>query len=388
MLQERENGSGRGAAMTLGIALMAIGTVMVASTTASLDRSLFASPFLRTAFGRQCVFVLLGLAAMWIASVAARPILASETWRRRVSVAAFAVVVVLLVAALIPGLAAAQRGSYRWLQFAVGGFPVAFQPSEFAKLAMVAMLAGLLTRRDADPRSFRRCFLPASIVIGLCVVLVGKEDFGTSALLAAVGGSMLLVGGCRLRHLCLTATLGAGAMTALLFAAPYRLQRIAAYRDIWADPQGSGYQPVQSLATIVSGGWLGSGLGSGVQKYGYLPESHTDFIFAVICEEMGLFGGLLVIALYAALVWIGLRITLAARTRFERMLALGLTATVGLQAAMNVAVVTVAVPTTGISLPLISAGGSGVITFSVAIGVLAAIGARACGTPDPAPVRC
>lgn len=376
MREQPVDTSASGAVLTVAFALMAVGIVMVASTTASLDRSLFDAAFLRSTFGRQCVFVAFGLAIMLITSVAAGPFLASARWRRGVSIAVFAVVIALLVAALIPGIAAAQRGSHRWLQVSLGGMGLGFQPSEFAKPVMVAMLALYLTQHDADPRSLRRCFLPAAAIIGVCVLLVGKEDFGTSVLLAGVGGLMLLVGGCRLRHLGVVAGVGALAMTALLFSVPYRLQRLAAYRDIWADPQGAGYQPVQSLATIVSGGWLGQGLGAGVQKYGYLPESHTDFIFAVICEEMGLVGGLLVIALFVAFVWIGVRIMLAASSRFERMLAFGLTATIGLQAAMNVAVVTVAVPTTGISLPLISAGGSGLVAFSVSTGLLAAIAAR------------
>ena len=162
----------------------------------------------------------------------------------------------------------------------------------------------------------------------------------------------------------------------MLYAAPYRLARIAAYTGFWEDPRGSGYQPLQSLAAIASGGWFGAGLGSGVQKYGYLPESRTDFIFAVICEELGVFGAALVIALFGTLVWLSLRTMLGARSRFERMLAFGLGATIGLQATMNIAVVTVVTPTTGISLPLISAGGSSLVTFCLATGVLAAIAAR------------
>ena len=187
---------------------------------------------------------------------------------------------------------------------------------------------------------------------------------------------MLFVAGCRMRHLALLGVLGTCALTALLYSAPYRLDRITAFKSFWADPLGGGYQPLQSLTTIASGGWFGAGLGAGVQKYGYLPECHADFIFAVLCEEMGAFGGAVVIALFCAFVWCGLRAMLMARSRFERLLAFGLTATVGLQAAMNIAVVTVAVPTTGISLPLISAGGSGLLTFCLATGVLAAIAAR------------
>ena len=208
-------------------------------------------------------------------------------------------------------------------------------------------------------------------------MLVGKEDFGTSVLLGGVGGSMLFVAGCRLRHLGGAAAVGAWSLIALLYSAPYRVARLAAFRDLWGDPQGAGYQPIQSLAAIASGGWFGTGLGSGIQKHGYLPECRSDFIFAVMCEEMGTLGGGLVLALFSLFVLLGIRTMLAAPTRFERLLAFGLTATIGLQAAMNVAVVTVLAPTTGIPLPLISAGGSGMLTSCGAVGVLAAIAARA-----------
>jgi cell division protein FtsW len=157
---------------------------------------------------------------------------------------------------------------------------------------------------------------------------------------------------------------------------PYRLERIVGFLNPYADELGVGYHPLQSLRTIASGGWLGVGLGAGIQKHGYLPESQTDFIFAIICEEAGLIGGLLVIGLFLVLVWLGLRTMWTAQTRFERLLAFGLTTLIGLQAAMHIAVVTVCAPTTGISLPLISAGGSGLLISCVAIGLLAAIAAR------------
>jgi len=375
-VSQRDNAVRPGAMIVVATVLMTIGLVMVASTSASLNRPLFASPFLRSTVGRQAIFMLAGFVVMLIASRAAVPLLASPVVRRRISQAAFVIAVGCLIAALIPSLASAHRGSQRWLRFVFGGMEIGVQPSELAKLAMVALLASLLTENNANPRSFRRCFLPASIAIGVCVLLVGKEDFGTSVLLAGIGVVMLFVAGCRLRHLAILGTLGAGALTALLYAAPYRLARIAAYTGFWEDPRGTGYQPLQSLTTIASGGWFGTGLGSGVQKYGYLPESRTDFIFAVICEELGMFGAVLVIALLCVFVWLSMRTMLAARSRFERLLAFGLGATIGLQAAMNIAVVTVVTPTTGISLPLISAGGSNLLTFCLATGVLAAIAAR------------
>ena len=375
-LEEHNKPAQSAAVFIVAMALMAIGLVMVASTSASLDRSSFTWPLWRTPFGRQMVFVLVGFAVMIVTSRLAMPLLALPEMRRRTSQVAFVIAVACLIAALIPSLASPHHGSHRWLRLAIGGMDIGFQPSELAKLAMVAIVASLLTERGADPRSFRRCFLPASIAIAVCVLLVGMEDFGTAALLAGIGVAMLFVAGCRLRHLSVLSALGACGLTVLLYAAPYRLARLTAYKELWEDPQGKAYQPLQSLTTIASGGWLGTGLGLGVQKYGYLPESRTDFIFAVICEELGMFGGALVIGLFCALVWLGLRAMLAAPSRFERLLAFGLAATIGLQSAMNIAVVTVVTPTTGISLPLISAGGSSLLTFCLALGVLAAISAR------------
>lgn len=364
------------AIIILAAGLMAIGLVMVASTSVSLDRSLLDPGLWRTPLGRQVIFLLAGFAVILVTGWVAPVVLASPVLRRWGSLVLFALTVGCLIAALIPGLADVHRGSHRWLQLSLGGLVVGFQPSELAKLAMVAILASLLTERNADPRLFRRCFLPASIAIVICVLLVGKEDFGTSVLLAGVSVAVLFVAGCRLHHLAMFGVLGACGLAALLYAVPYRLARLAAFKDLWSDPRDAGYQPLQSLTTIASGGWFGTGLGSGVQKYGYLPESHTDFIFAVICEEMGVFGAALVIALFCVFVWLGLRTMLAARTRFERLLAFGLTAMIGLQVVMNIAVVTVVTPTTGISLPLISAGGSGVMSVCLAIGLLVAIAAH------------
>ena len=356
--------------------LVAVGLVMVASATTSVDRPLLSLGLWATPFGRQAIFALVGLTIMLVTARVAVPLLSSSTFRRRMSQVLFAAAIVLLVAALVPGLADPHRGSHRWLRLAALGLDVGFQPSEIAKLALVLFLASLLADRGADPRSFGRSFVPASLAIGVYVALVGKENFGTAALLAAVAGAILFVAGCRLHHLLLLAGLGICGLVVLLFAAPYRLERMAAFRDFWNDPRGDGYQPIQSLTTIASGGWFGAGLGSGVQKYGYLPESHTDFVFAVICEELGIFGGALVILLFCVFVWLGLRTMLAAASGFERLAAFGLTLVVGLQAAMNIAVVTVVTPTTGVPLPMLSAGGSGMFMACTAAGLLAAIAAR------------
>src|SRR3990172_4196240 len=364
------------AVILIAAMLMSIGLVMVGSATTSLDRSLLAPRIWTTPFGRQAIFMVIGLAVMLLTARIGIPLLASPSVRARLPQVLFVLAVVLLAAALVPWLADPHRGSQRWLPLGRFGIGVGFQPSELAKLALVAFLASLLGERSANPRSFGRAFLPATLAIGICVGLVGKENFGTAALLACAAGAILFVAGCRLHHLLLIVGLGAAGLTMLLFAAPYRLARIAAYRDFWADPQGDGYQPLQSLVTIASGGWWGTGLGSGVQKYRYLPESHTHFVFALLCEELGAFGGALVILLFCAFVWLGIRTMLVARTRFERLLAFGLTFLVALQAAMNIAVVTVMTPTTGVPLPMLSAGGSGLFTVCAAVGLLAAIAHR------------
>lgn len=365
-----------GAIALVSAALMAIGLVTVASATASLDRPVLSIGMFRAPFGKQLIFAAIAVVLMLTTTWAAIPALASAKARRVVALGLFGFAVLLLLAALVPGLADPHRGSSRWLHFAPLGLDARFQPSELAKLALVTFIAYILTGRDVEPKSLRRGFLPVAAAAALLVGLVGKENLGTAGLLACVAGSMLLVGGCRLIHLAALAAIGGAGLTYLLFAARYRLDRVTAFLDIWDDPQGKGYQPIQSLAAIASGAWYGRGLGEGIQKHGYLPECHTDFIFAVLCEETGLAGGLLVIGLFGAFLWLGMRVMLAAPTPFERILAFGLTLTVTLQAVLNIAVVTVVAPTTGVPLPMLSAGGSGLLTVAVGIGVLCAIATR------------
>lgn len=368
----RDETGGRVGLIVVTCALMALGLVMVGSTSASLDRPLFATDMWRTVFGRQVVFVGVGVCVLLATARLAPPLLRSPGFSRWGPRVLFTATLVLLVVALVPGLGSAQRGSSRWLRFDVGGFEVGFQPSEIAKLSMVAMLASMLTATGADPRSLKRLFLPAALVVAVTVSLVGKEDFGTAGLLAVVGGSMLLVGGCRRRHLAVLVVLGVVGLAWLVNREPYRMARMTAFLHPEEAAAGAGYQPLQSLMTIASGGWFGAGLGSGMQKYGYLPECRTDFIFAVICEELGALGAGLVILLFVTLIVLGMRTMVGAASRFERLLSFGLIATIGLQATMNIAVVTVTVPTTGISMPLISAGGSGLIMVCFSIGLLIA----------------
>ena len=213
--------------------------------------------------------------------------------------------------------------------------------------------------------------------------MIGKEDFGTAALIAVVSGLVLITGGARLWHLILFALPGAAMFAALIIEKPYRLRRITAFMDIWSDPQDSGYHAIQSLVAIGNGGWWGAGLGKGIQKYGYLPEDTTDFIFSIVCEELGFLGAVLVIALLATLVWCGWRIFHRCGDGLGKLLTFGIVGTIALQAAMNIAVATVSVPTKGIALPFVSAGGSGLIFSAMALGLVCSVARQAgevCGS--------
>ncbi|MCH7813080.1 MAG: FtsW/RodA/SpoVE family cell cycle protein [Planctomycetes bacterium] len=357
-------------------ALLTIGVVTVASASASLDASIWRAEFWKTTFGRQAILAVVALCVLLLVSTMGPQWLGWRPKRRLQPVLLLlGATVVCLVLVLVPGIGLERNGARRWLHLG-GTVGFGFQPSEPAKVALVVFLAAYLSGRQRLLERFFKGVLPAALAVGVCVALIGPEDFGTAALLAAVGGLILLIGGVRFWHLLYLAIPALAAFAGLLMAKPYRLKRLTAFMDIWADPQGVGYHPVQSLITLASGGWFGRGLGGGVQKYGYLPESRTDFIFAVWCEETGLLGALVVLLLFGTLLILGLRAVWAARTTFERLLAAGVTLLVTLQALLNIAVVTVWAPTTGIALPLVSAGGSGLVCLGAAIGLLAGVALR------------
>ena len=241
-------------------------------------------------------------------------------------------------------------------------------------MVLVVWLAALLTRPGCDLTSLRRGFAPAIASAGVLILLTGIEDFGTSALMGVIAFGMLLLAGARWTHLIGTALLGVVAAAGLLMLKPHRWQRVVTWLSEEPDPAGEGYQVAQSLIAIGSGGWWGQGLGAGVQKYGYLPQDNNDFVFAIVCEELGIVGGMAVIVLFLLLLWRGWRIARRALDPFGRLLAAGITLLICLQAAFNIGVVTNSVPTKGISLPFVSAGGSGVLFLGMAAGLLAAVG--------------
>ncbi len=269
----------------------------------------------------------------------------------------------------LPGIGHSANGSARWVR--VGSLSI--QPSELVKWGMIALIAWYGTVRAAQMPSFWKGLLPALLALGVVCIVIVKEDLGTGVLIAAACGLVLLAAGARFWHLAAFVPLGlAGVVTAIVIS-PYRVQRILAFIDPFQDSQGTGYHVIQSMAAIAGGGGTGRGLGHGFQKFGYLPEDHTDFLFAVVCEELGVAGAALVITLYLLLILTGLSIVRRETDRLLKLLGFGIMATIGLQAVINLFVVTGMAPTKGIALPLMSSGGTGWILTAACLGLLAAM---------------
>ena len=266
---------------------------------------------------------------------------------------------------LVPGIGTSINGARRWLKFG----PVTLQASEAGKWACVIFYAWLLSFRVISLRSFwgfAFCLAPLAVV---CLLVV-KEDFGTSALIGMCIIAMMIAARARIWHLAVLFPPLMAAAYWFVRHKDYRWRRVIAFIDPYAAPQEEGYHLIQSLLCFASGGIMGKGLGNGVQKLGYLPEDTTDFIFAIICEELGLFGALLTIALYLGVVWSCWQIIRQSRDSFGRLIAFGVGSMIGIQAMLNIAVATVSVPPKGLPLPLVSFGGSGLVITSVALGLV------------------
>ncbi|HEX2063191.1 MAG TPA: putative lipid II flippase FtsW [Acidimicrobiales bacterium] len=339
--------------------LCLIGLVMVLS--ASSVQSLRHNGSSWLLFQRQLLWVALGTVGLVAASR-----VDYHQWGR-LSVPLLGLAGVLLAAVLLPGVGVRAGGSTRWLS--VGGWRM--QPSELAKLALVVFLAGLLARRG-DRRDYRREVLrPALLVFGAVGGLVlCQPDMGTTVVLGCVVLTMLFVGGAPLRTMAGLVGVTVVASFVLGMVEPYRRARMLSFLNPWADPGNTGYQVVQSLVGLGTGGTTGVGVGASRAKWGFLPNAHTDFIFAIIGEELGLLGALLVVALFVGFVLLAARAAAAAPDRFGMLLATGIVAWVGGQAFLNIGAVTGVVPVTGVPLPLVSFGGSSLVILMVAIGVL------------------
>jgi cell division protein FtsW len=352
------------------IALVAMGLVMAYSVSAARVSDL-SSGYL--ALGKHLLHVGLAFALMFLMSRLDYRFLYRHRWP------IFFAAMALLALVLVPGVGTVRNGARRW--FRVAGFSL--QPSEFAKLALLALLAGQAVDRGEQMREFFRGLLPAMLLVGVATGLTLLEpDFGTAALIVAIGTAMLLVAGVRVWHLLLLGSPAVAGLALMVLHSPMRLKRVFAFLDPWAYYDGAGYQVIQSLLALGRGGIFGQGPGGSVQKLYFLPEAHSDFVLAVLGEEIGLVGGIGVLALYAVLTVEGMRLSGRASDLFGSLLAFGVTCAIGLQAAINVAVVTASVPTKGIALPFISSGGSSLLANMVGVGILLSV-ARHTGA-DPA----
>jgi cell division protein FtsW len=268
------------------------------------------------------------------------------------------------------------NGARRWIR--LKGFSI--QPSELAKLSLAIFLAYFLEKRADQIKSFWRTFVPSAFVTGtLAILIVAEPDLGTAMMLAIVFGVLIYTAGARLLHLGLVTLPALVGLAGLLIFVPFRMRRMIMFLDPWADPQGSGFQVVQSLIAIGSGGSNGLGFAQGKQKMLFLPFAHSDFIFAVIGEELGLVGTLTVLLVFAVFLWRGIRTSLLAPDRFGMLLSLGLVTGIVVQAMFNISVVLSLVPTKGIPLPFISYGGSSLVPTLAAVGILLNISQHSTG---------
>src|SRR5688572_11608149 len=271
----------------------------------------------------------------------------------------------------------ATNGAHRWLKFP--GFSM--QPSEISKLALIIFLAYFLEKRAGEEGDFWRTFLPCgAVTAGLAALIVIEPDFGTAMMIALIFVVVIYTAGARVAHLAMAAAPALIVASGLLLFVPWRMKRLVTFLDPWADQQGAGFQVVQSLIAIGSGGTNGLGFAQGKQKMLFLPFAHSDFIFAVVGEELGLVGALTVVAMFALFLWRGIRTALLAPDRFGMLLSIGIVTSIVAQALFNISVVLSLVPTKGIPLPFISYGGSSIVPTLAAVGILLNVSQHASGT--------
>jgi len=349
--------------LAISCVLACLGVVMVGSSSIAIAESQNAGPFYYLI--RHIVFVAVGAGlAITAMRMEMKTIEQHSQW---LPLAAL----VLLLLVVLPGIGYTAKGARRWLNLGIG----TFQPVEAVKLMLVVWLSSYLARFRDEVSATWRAMIKVLAVAGLLVgiLLVIHKDFGSSALLLAITAGMLVLGGANLPRMLLPVLCVLPLLALMILMEPYRVQRLVSYRDPWADPFGTGYQLTNALMAVGRGEWFGVGLGASVQKLSYLPEAHTDFILAVVAEELGFVGVFAVIVLYAALAgrafWIGLK-CVEMRRHFAGYVAFGIALWMSLQSFVSIGVNLGLLPTKGLTLPLISSGGSSVMMTCAALGVL------------------
>src|SRR3990167_3565582 len=343
--------------------LVAIGIVMIYSASAVYSDQIYkhSSYFLI----RQIIFVAIGSFVFFLSSSL------DPDFLRKQSLVIIGISIVMLVAIFMPFLGHTAGGARRWIQLPF----FTFQPAEFTKLSMCVYLADYLSRKSKaiSTGSLVVFIPPIAILFVLLGLMIVQPDLGSCIFLLLLCGTLFFLSGIRFRYIMIAGVLVAIVLVFLILEAPYRMRRITAYLDPWKDPQGSGFQIIQSFIAFGLGGIRGAGLGESTQKLFYLPQAHTDFIFSIIGEELGLIGTVVIVILYFSYFVVGIRIAQRSRSPFHRLLAYALTLLITLQAIINLLVVLGLIPTKGLPLPFISYGGTALIFHMMAVGVLVAI---------------
>jgi len=344
--------------MLTTLILVGIGIIMVFSSSHyyALSKWNDSYYFLK----RELVWASVGLAGMLAA-------MNFNYWKyKKLALLAYVISIILLILVLTP-LGIELNNAKRWI--GVGGFTI--MPGEIAKVCAILFMASWLSKKPEKIKSFYYGILPSLLVIGVYFTLVILQpNLSTAVTIAMIIGTMMFVAGMRWTHLSIMGISGIVLIAAMIAVAPYRMNRLTGFLDPFADPQGEGYQVIQSLLALGTGGLFGVGLGKSIQKYLYLPEPQNDFIFAIIGEELGFVGAVLIIGLYMLLIWRGVRIAINSPDLFSCLLASGITSMVAIQVVINIAVATSSMPVTGIVLPFISWGGNSLAIFMTIIGVL------------------
>jgi cell division protein FtsW len=339
--------------------LLLLGTLMVLNTTDFLGRVKTGDGF--HFFKAQLMHVGIGIVIGAVLSQF------SPTGLRRLVVPLVFVAGALMLAVWIPGVGLVRGGARRWVRLG----PLVAEPSELLKLALVFFLANFLAQRQERIRSLKAGVLPVLfVVLALVAMLLKQPDFGSAAIVVALAFAMVLAAGARLKHLAATGAIALAGLAVQAIAEPYRIKRFAAFLDPWRVARGAGFQLIQSFIALGEGGKWGQGLGAGQQKMFYLPQAHTDFVFAVVIDDFGLVGGLLVLTLYGVVLLRGMRIAQTETDSFASLLGVGISSLFALQVLINVAVVIGLLPTKGLPLPFLSYGGSSAIMALAQLGVL------------------
>ncbi|MBQ1187048.1 MAG: putative lipid II flippase FtsW [Clostridia bacterium] len=349
--------------LSLVLLLLSIGLVMLFSASYAYSYAYFDNSY--HFISRQAIFAAIGVAVMLIISKIDYHIIKKFSW------IIYAITVGMLILVLILPPMSDELNVKRWIS--IGGFN--FQPSEIGKFAIVVIFSAWLAANGHKLKKIRYVGWMLLLLGVVCGLVVVEPHLSATILIFGLGIILLIVGGLQKRWIIAGGLGGVGAAAILVFsgAISYGSDRITYWLDPWADPSGKGYQTIQSLLAIGSGGLLGRGIGQSRQKYLWVPEPHNDFIFSIVCEELGLIGAMVIIVLFCALVWRGFTIAMRAEDKFGTLMAIGLTFQVGLQAILNILVVTNTIPNTGISLPFFSYGGTALVILLAEMGIVLSI---------------